>query len=67
MVSECDYLVTVLPQTPGTIKFVNAEVISHMKSSAVFINIGRGTTVDEQALIKGKICFINTYKFNMFC
>ena len=42
-----------LPSTPTLIKYISKEVISHMKPNHVFINVGRGTTVDEEALIEG--------------
>ena len=51
-VSDLDYLVCVLPNTEDTRHIVNAQVIQRMKSSAVLINVGRGATVDEQAVSK---------------
>ncbi len=38
------------PLTPETEKLMNAEAFSKMKSSAIFINVGRGAIVDEQDL-----------------
>lgn len=38
------------PLTPETEKLMNTEAFSKMKSSAIFINVGRGAIVDEQAL-----------------
>ena len=38
------------PLTPETEKLMNADAFSKMKSSAIFINVGRGAIVDEQAL-----------------
>ena len=38
------------PLTPETEKLMNAEAFKKMKSSAIFINVGRGAIVDEQAL-----------------
>jgi phosphoglycerate dehydrogenase-like enzyme len=49
---ESDFIVNVLPSTPLTEGFIGAEAFSCMKSSAVFINIGRGTTVAESELIE---------------
>lgn len=49
---ESDFIVNVLPSTPLTKGFIGAEAFSRMKSSAVFINIGRGTTVAESDLIE---------------
>jgi phosphoglycerate dehydrogenase-like enzyme len=47
-----DYLVSVLPNTSETRKIVNAELLSVLSSSAIFINAGRGSAVDESALIQ---------------
>lgn len=38
------------PLTPATDKLFDAEAFSHMKPSAILINVGRGPIVDEQAL-----------------
>jgi D-2-hydroxyacid dehydrogenase (NADP+) len=51
-VAEIDYLIVVAPYTPQTYQIINKEVLSAMKSSAFFINIGRGELVDEDALIE---------------
>jgi phosphoglycerate dehydrogenase-like enzyme len=59
MLPRCDYVVSALPLTPETRAFVNAADFAAMKSSAVFMNVGRGPVVDEPALIealqKGRI------------
>jgi phosphoglycerate dehydrogenase-like enzyme len=52
LLSECDFVIMALPQTPDTERFLNEERIRRMKQGAVFINVGRGPTVDEQALIQ---------------
>jgi len=49
--STADLVVNSLPQTPGTLKLIDAAAIDAMKPSAYFFNIGRGTTVDENALV----------------
>jgi phosphoglycerate dehydrogenase-like enzyme len=46
-----DYLVSVLPNTQGTRKIVNAELLNALPSHALFVNVGRGSAVDEAALI----------------
>lgn len=51
MLQECDYVVMAMPFTPQTHKFFDAAAFAAMKSTAVFINIGRGKTVDEDALV----------------
>ena len=53
LMTTSDYIVVALPGTPATAKFINAEAIKAMQSHAVFINLGRGTTVDEEALTEG--------------
>ena len=51
-VAEADYVVSSLPATAKTINMIDASVFAAMKPSAVFVNVGRGRTVDEPALIK---------------
>lgn len=49
---ECgDYVVNILPHTDATIDVINAETLRLMKRSAIFINVGRGSAVDEEALV----------------
>ena len=56
LMSESDYIVVALPHTDKTEKLVNAAAINSMKRTGVLVNIGRGQTVDEEALVKGTIC-----------
>ena len=49
---EVDYFISVVPSTPQTQKMLGFEEFSVMKPTAFFINMGRGDTVDEDALIK---------------
>jgi len=51
MLPQFDFVSSSLPFTPQTKQFFDMDRFSRFKSSAVFINVGRGTTVDEQALI----------------
>jgi phosphoglycerate dehydrogenase-like enzyme len=46
-----DYLVSILPNTMDTRKIVDADLLNALPSHAVFINVGRGSAVDESALI----------------
>jgi phosphoglycerate dehydrogenase-like enzyme len=48
--SAADHVVNVLPITSATRGMFDAAAFAAMKPSAVFVNIGRGTTVDETAL-----------------
>jgi phosphoglycerate dehydrogenase-like enzyme len=45
-----DYLAAVLPNTASTRHIVDAALLSQLPPHAVFINAGRGRTVDEPAL-----------------
>ena len=46
-----DYVVSVLPNTKQTDDIFNAGVFASMKNTAVFINVGRGNSVNETDLI----------------
>jgi phosphoglycerate dehydrogenase-like enzyme len=47
-----DYLVAVLPNTPGTRRLVDAEMLAALPPHAVVVNAGRGDTIDTTALIE---------------
>lgn len=47
---RADYVVNILPNTPATQNIVDAQFLSQMKPSAVFINVGRGQAVVEADL-----------------
>jgi phosphoglycerate dehydrogenase-like enzyme len=49
---EADYVAVTLPGTPQTQHLVDAGAIGAMKPGAYFVNVGRGTVVDEEALVK---------------
>jgi phosphoglycerate dehydrogenase-like enzyme len=49
---EADYVAVTLPGTPETRQLVDAEAIGAMKPGAYFTNVGRGTVVDEAALVE---------------
>jgi len=51
VMGEVDYFINVVPSTPQTVGLIGARELSAMKPTAFFINIGRGETVDEGALI----------------
>lgn len=48
---QCDYVVGVLPATDATRHLFNAGAFAAMKPSAVFMNVGRGSTVCEKDLV----------------
>ncbi len=45
-----DTLISVVPGTASTARAVNAEVLQALGRNGIFVNIGRGSTVDEPAL-----------------
>ncbi|WP_104087913.1 D-2-hydroxyacid dehydrogenase [Arthrobacter sp. GMC3] len=51
LLSNADALINTLPATPYTEKLINAETFAAMKPGTVFVNVGRGTVVDEVALL----------------
>src|SRR5260370_23847307 len=46
-----DEVVNLLPLTPETEKFVDAAFLARMKPGALFVNAGRGKTVDTDPLL----------------
>lgn len=51
LANAVDVLISIVPGSPATAKSVNAAVLSALGSDGVFINVGRGSVVDEEALI----------------
>ncbi|WP_295379836.1 D-glycerate dehydrogenase [uncultured Pseudacidovorax sp.] len=51
LLDRADFVVAMLPLTPQTRGMVDAGLFAQMKPGAVFINGGRGATVDEAALL----------------
>ena len=49
---EADVIVNCLPLTPDTEKMFDASIFAAVKSTAFFVNIGRGKTVDTDALTR---------------
>ncbi|MEM6616676.1 MAG: 2-hydroxyacid dehydrogenase [Pseudomonadota bacterium] len=52
LATSVDTLISVLPGGAATAKLINAEVLEALGPNGVLVNIGRGTTVDEAALIE---------------
>jgi phosphoglycerate dehydrogenase-like enzyme len=48
---KLDYLISILPNTKDTRKLVDADLLSALPPHCLFINVGRGSAVDESALI----------------
>ena len=51
LLPETDVLINILPATDDTRHAVNAEVLSLLPPHAWLVNVGRGATVDEAALV----------------
>jgi phosphoglycerate dehydrogenase-like enzyme len=49
---QSDYVINLLPDSPKTIGLVDKSFLSLMKKSACFINLGRGSTVNQTDLIE---------------
>lgn len=49
---RADFVVSSLPLTQDTRHVINADVFSHMKPDAYYINVGRGKTTDQNALME---------------
>jgi phosphoglycerate dehydrogenase-like enzyme len=48
---EADFVISTVPHTPDTYHQIGAKELAAMKSSAYLVNIGRGQTIDEAALL----------------
>jgi phosphoglycerate dehydrogenase-like enzyme len=51
LAGQADALACVLPGTDATRGLIDAGVFAAVKPGAVFVNVGRGTAVDEDALV----------------
>ena len=52
LLERSDFVVLLTPLTPETTGLMNQAAFARMKPSAIFINISRGKTVDEEALYR---------------
>lgn len=52
MLAQCDYVVVAAPGTPETRGMIGAPEFAAIKSSAVIINIGRGSVIAEAPLLR---------------
>ena len=61
MLGQADAVVLSAPHTPETENLIDAAAFAAMKDGVVFVNIGRGRSVDEDAMVaalrRGKIAF----------
>ncbi len=51
VLAQSDYVLVLLPATPATDRFINAERLGMMKPNAWLLNFGRGQLVDDEDLI----------------
>jgi phosphoglycerate dehydrogenase-like enzyme len=51
LLREADVLVLTLPETSATRGLVSAAALARLKREAVLVNLGRGSAVDEDALV----------------
>ena len=49
---RADHVVNILPASESTANFLNAERLASLKRGAIVYNIGRGTTLDQNALMR---------------
>ena len=49
---ETDLLINTLPHTPDTIGFLHRARLARLKRGAVVVNVGRGSALDESALVE---------------
>lgn len=61
VIGQADAVVNCLPEATDTTGLISAEVLASLKPGAIFVSTGRGTCVDEQALVAalqdGRISF----------
>jgi len=51
--ARAEFVVNLLPLTPATESFWDARRLGRMREGSTFVNVSRGGTVDEQALLDG--------------
>ncbi|MHA7815517.1 MAG: D-2-hydroxyacid dehydrogenase [Pseudohaliea sp.] len=49
--ASCDYLLALLPDTPASSRLVNGKLLAALPRGAIFLNGGRGSTVDTDAVV----------------
>ncbi|MGI6095579.1 MAG: D-2-hydroxyacid dehydrogenase [Lachnospiraceae bacterium] len=52
IVPHADIIAAFLPQTPDTVHMFDDKFFASMKKTAVFLNAGRGSSVDQEALLR---------------
>lgn len=52
VMAQSDYIVAAVPLAPDTLKLIGRKEFAAAKEGSVFINVGRGAVVDEEALVE---------------
>lgn len=52
LLPKADVIINLLPYTPQTDRLIGAKHFAQMKPGALFVNAGRGKTVDQEALVE---------------
>jgi phosphoglycerate dehydrogenase-like enzyme len=50
--ATADHVINILPDNPASVGFISKKRLGQMKPGSIFYNIGRGTTVDQKALVE---------------
>lgn len=50
--ATADHVINILPENAASIHFINASRLAEIKPGAVLYNIGRGSTIDQEALLQ---------------
>jgi phosphoglycerate dehydrogenase-like enzyme len=50
--AQADAVVMTLPGTTATEKMLSAEVLTRFRPGTILVNVGRGSTIDEDALVE---------------
>lgn len=53
LIAEVDLIVLAVPHTPQTIDLINKDSLKLVKRGVRIVNVGRGSAIDEEALING--------------
>jgi len=51
LLGQADVVVLCMPQTPETVNLADARFLAAMKPTAMLINVGRGSAIDDMALL----------------
>ena len=52
VVSKADYVISVLPETQETKNLLSLNILRQFKPGSVFINVGRGSVINEEGLLQ---------------